>query len=565
MSATYTPAPYSAGGLLLLLIAVTMTTVQIMTGHLANKGPKPPLPQETWVAALNPAGIKNKPFKRSQLRWLTDDFDKARGLKECGVLGLSETATKGNELTEEERQKFTDEIAPTGRAAWTQHCGLICTDLLDGYAHMEAYTIDSERAILAMLGRTAKIEVAFCVVYPHGSNAAVRKHNLNEISTLLQRVPDGVPLTAFGDWNLVQNPAIDTVHCSSNNEGLKQWQRLAADNELVELLDAYGGDMRTRTELTFSPFGARARKIKPAAKMDDEEVTTENMEDYPYDDPRVQALLYRGRGRGRGRGRRSQRGGRYRNRLMPALPVPDVGAAGGAPPAPDIGIPDLVIGGGDPIAAGHYQILGGLPDHMALAATAGPQPAAVQDLGAYQGDAILVGALADNADLQMINDLTDQADPDDAPAVDGNTVLMWPNDDDEAEITAANLAECSYRDPRVREFLRVTGLDEITITEANVDILPRDDPRAIAFHAQNGGSCILHLQRARGVCTCQRCLQTADSTAQAGDAHGGGGNAVDGDTVLERGSRQAKRCGTPPDPRPAKKTEENRLTNWTAN
>jgi hypothetical protein len=89
MRATYTPAPYSAGGLLLLLIAVTMTTVQIMTGHLANKGPKPPLPQETWVAALNPAGIKNKPFKRSQLRWLTDDFDKARGLKECGVLGLS--------------------------------------------------------------------------------------------------------------------------------------------------------------------------------------------------------------------------------------------------------------------------------------------------------------------------------------------------------------------------------------------------------------------------------------------------------------------------------------------
>ena len=29
MRATYTPAPYSAGGLLLLLIAVTMTTVQI--------------------------------------------------------------------------------------------------------------------------------------------------------------------------------------------------------------------------------------------------------------------------------------------------------------------------------------------------------------------------------------------------------------------------------------------------------------------------------------------------------------------------------------------------------
>jgi hypothetical protein len=49
-----------------------------------------------------------------------------------------------------------------------------------------------------MLGRTAKIEVAFCVVYPHGGNAAVRKHNLNEIATLLQRVPDGVPLTAFG-------------------------------------------------------------------------------------------------------------------------------------------------------------------------------------------------------------------------------------------------------------------------------------------------------------------------------------------------------------------------------
>ena len=60
--------------------------------------------------------------------------------------------------------------------------------------------------------------------------------------------------------------------------------------------------------------------------------------------------------------------------------------------------------------------------------------AAVQDLGAYQGDAILVGALADNADLQIINDLTDQADSDDAPAVDGNTVLTWPNDDDEAEI-----------------------------------------------------------------------------------------------------------------------------------
>jgi hypothetical protein len=76
---------------------------------------------------------------------------------------------------------------------------------------------------------------------------------------------------------------------------------------------------------------------------------------------------------------------------MPALPVPDVGTAGGAPPAPDIGIPDLVIGGGDPIAAGHYQILGGLPDYMALAATAGPQPAAVPATfsltGSFWGDA----------------------------------------------------------------------------------------------------------------------------------------------------------------------------------
>ena len=111
----------------------------------------------------------------------------------------------------------------------------------------------------------AKIEVAFCVVYPHGGNAAMRKYNLNEIATLLQRVPEGVPLTTFGDWNLVQDPAKDTVHCCANNDGLKQWKRLAADANLTELLDAYGGDTRTRTELTFSPFGARARKIKPPA------------------------------------------------------------------------------------------------------------------------------------------------------------------------------------------------------------------------------------------------------------------------------------------------------------
>ena len=248
-----------------MLIAALMTTVQTLTGHLANKGPKPPLPQEIWVAALNPAGIKDKQFKRKQLRWLTDDYNPARGLQECGVLGLSETATKGNKLTTEEKQKFTDEICPTGRAVWTQHCGIATTDLLDGYAHMEAYTIDSERAILVMLGRTTKIEVAFCVVYPHGGNAAMRKYNLNEIATLLQRVPEGVPLTTFGDWNLVQDPAKDTVHGCANNDGLKQWKRLAADANLTELLDAYGGDTRTRTELTFSPFGARARKIKPPA------------------------------------------------------------------------------------------------------------------------------------------------------------------------------------------------------------------------------------------------------------------------------------------------------------
>jgi hypothetical protein len=64
--------------------------------------------------------------------------------------------------------------------------------------------------------------------------------------------------------------------------------------------------------------------------MDDEEVTRENMEQYPYDDPRVQALLYRGRGRGRGRrGRRGggDGGGRGRSRGDGGATTADTGAA----------------------------------------------------------------------------------------------------------------------------------------------------------------------------------------------------------------------------------------------
>jgi hypothetical protein len=48
MRAPYTPAPHSAGGLLLLathaIISLYVTMgLHIFTGHLANKGPSPPL------------------------------------------------------------------------------------------------------------------------------------------------------------------------------------------------------------------------------------------------------------------------------------------------------------------------------------------------------------------------------------------------------------------------------------------------------------------------------------------------------------------------------------------
>jgi hypothetical protein len=109
-----------------------------------------------------------------------------------------------------------------------------------------------------MLGRKGKIELAVCIVYPHGSNYKLRKQHINEAGRLMQSVPPGVPIWAFGDWNFVQNPAIDSVNQGpkAKNEGLVQWQRIAKDIHLVELLDRYGGDTRTRDELTYTPFDA---------------------------------------------------------------------------------------------------------------------------------------------------------------------------------------------------------------------------------------------------------------------------------------------------------------------
>ena len=120
--------------------------------------------------------------------------------------------------------------------------------------------------------------------------------------------------------------------------------------------------------------------------------------------------------------------------------------------------------------------------------------AAVQDLGAYQGDAILVGALVDNADLQTITDLADQADDahrrgdnageNGAPAVDGDTVLVWPAkrcdtppDPRPAKKTDDEVANCPPRLPRTYQPYQPPRLDALS-TDSRASDSDSDGPIA---------------------------------------------------------------------------------------
>jgi hypothetical protein len=228
------------------------------------KALQPPLPEDFKIAASNVAGIKDSQFKRVQMKWLAEDHDTERGLPRCGVIGLSEVATKGHELTDADMQRFTDECCSTGRAAWTQHCGLLVTEVLDGYTIMVAKKTKSGRAIMLVLGRNGKAELVICVVYPHGRHPEQRKRNIKEVASLLRTAPLQLPVLLAGDWNFVQDPVKDTRNCKHDikNTGLQQWKELASEHELVELLETHGGNQRSVTELTFSPFEIKKNAVQ---------------------------------------------------------------------------------------------------------------------------------------------------------------------------------------------------------------------------------------------------------------------------------------------------------------
>ena len=275
------PAPYTLGGprywLATAAWLIMAVALEWFHGSDAARGPPPAVPSTVTIGALNVCGIRDllaSQFKREQLRWLLDDHDHARELPRCDVLCLSEVATKGHPPDTVTWQRITDDICPTGRALWTQHCGLILHNSLDGLTAHKAYASPDGRSILALLGKAnGTITAAYSAVYMHGGDTAQRKTNLNNLADLHNLVPAGVPLTCVGDWNLVLQPTIDTLGCDLStmpNEGLQQWRAMAKAGGLVELLDAFGGPTRHRTELTWTKFRTDTadKTLPPAKRLD---------------------------------------------------------------------------------------------------------------------------------------------------------------------------------------------------------------------------------------------------------------------------------------------------------
>ena len=130
---------------------------------------------------------------------------------------------------------------------------------------------------MALLGRAAgKPELAVAVIYPHGGKHALRKKNLLETVELMQELHlNDLLVYMGGDWNMVIDWDVDTANCSSKskNAGFNEWEILAKECELKELLAHYRPTTvrRPESDLTWTPF---AGDTAPSKTDDSRETVT---------------------------------------------------------------------------------------------------------------------------------------------------------------------------------------------------------------------------------------------------------------------------------------------------